>query len=364
LVDNIRAADFQTRNLRFSLASGEPYRVARALAMEAAFRATAGSRSEQSAKRLSDIATKLAERLDNRHATGLTTLIAGLLHYLVGRWQNASELLGRAEESMLEEPGAIWELHAAQRFRLNALTYLGDVGAIASVVPDLVKGARERGNLYAECYLRVRLCCMLSLAKDDPDTAIKETEDVMGRWSQGGFHLQHYNELFALASTALYQGRAAEALQRVRSTWPRLEGSLMLRTQAIRVEALILRARACLSYLQQVGLDRPVRKTLERDIRTLSAEGVPWASAFSKFAQGLYHAASGEPEPARHWLGIAERELAAGDMRLFAAATRWRLGQLEGGDTGQSMIWEARRTLQAQQITNPERFLQHYAPGF
>src|SRR5207302_5864177 len=45
VVDNIRAVDFQTRGLLLCLAAGEPRRLARALAFEATFMATAGPKS-------------------------------------------------------------------------------------------------------------------------------------------------------------------------------------------------------------------------------------------------------------------------------------------------------------------------------
>ena len=43
MVDNIRAADFNTRHLLLALEAGEPYRIARALALEAGFLACGGS---------------------------------------------------------------------------------------------------------------------------------------------------------------------------------------------------------------------------------------------------------------------------------------------------------------------------------
>ena len=48
-VDFIRAADFQSLNLLLSLRAGEPYRVARALAMEAALVALPGGSALQRA---------------------------------------------------------------------------------------------------------------------------------------------------------------------------------------------------------------------------------------------------------------------------------------------------------------------------
>src|SRR5207249_8852829 len=41
-VDTVRAAEFQTRSLLYALRAGEPYRIARAMAFEAAFVATGG----------------------------------------------------------------------------------------------------------------------------------------------------------------------------------------------------------------------------------------------------------------------------------------------------------------------------------
>src|SRR5262249_49264049 len=52
IVDTVRAADFQTRNLLLALRAGEPYRVARALAWEAAHQANAGGPARQRTARL------------------------------------------------------------------------------------------------------------------------------------------------------------------------------------------------------------------------------------------------------------------------------------------------------------------------
>jgi serine/threonine protein kinase len=363
LVDTVRAADFQTRNLLLALDGGEPYRVARALAMEAGFRATGGSRSEKDAKELSKLALDLAERVGHPHAVGLAAFTAGLGQYLVGRWRATRDLMSRAEDLLVGQPGAIWELSAAQRFLLNSLVFLGDIPTVAERVPELVKRARERGNLYAECYLRVRLCSLLSLAKDDPDAGVAETIEGMQLWSQEGFHLQHYNELYARLSCALYQGRAEEAMQRVNATWPKLERTLLMRTQALRVEARHLRNRVCLSYLRHVGRDPYVQRVLASDIRELRAERVPWASAYASFAQGLYYAVLGDMGAADASLSVAHRELEELDMHLFAAATRWRRGQLAGGQAGRDVIAATRSWLTLQQIKDPERFVDHYAPG-
>lgn len=364
LVDPIRAADFQTRNLLLSLAAGEPYRVARALSMEAGFRATGGSRSEREAREISNRARALAEEIGDPHAIGLATFTAGLGRYLVGRWRAAVDLLRRAEGILRDLPGAIWELNASQRFQLNSLSFIGDIPAIARRVPELVKSARERGNLYAECALRVRLCSLLCLANDDPDGGIAETADVMGRWSQEGFHLQHYNELFAYVNCALYLGDEERAMDYIASTWPKLESSLLTNTQALRIEARHLRLRVCLAYLREHPQHRETRVTVERDVRALRKENVGWGRAFASFGEGLLHVVNGDAERARLALEDARRGFAESDMELFCNVTSHRLGELIGGDEGASLKREAERFLGVHAVKRPLRFVQHYAPGF
>lgn len=363
LVDPIRAADFQTRNLILSLESGEPYRVARALSMEAGFRATGGSKSEREARELSERALALAAKVGHPHAIGLATFTAGLGRYLVGRWRAAVELLSRAETILVEQPGAIWETNAAQRFQLNSLTFIGDIPTIATRVPELVKHARERGNLYAECALRVRLCSLLWLAKDDPAGGVAETAEVMERWSQDGFHLQHYNELFATVNCALYVGEADKAMHHITTTWPKLERSLLTNTQALRIEARHLRTRVCLAYLKAHPGDRAARATLHADIRSLRRENAGWGTAFAEFAAALLYVLDGDEEAARTGLEAAERELQDCDMALLGAVTSHRLGQLLGGDEGARRVREACGWLEAHQVKSPARFAAHYAPA-
>jgi serine/threonine protein kinase len=363
LVDPIRAADFQTRNLLLSLESGEPYRVARALSMEAGFRATGGSKSEREAREISERALALAAKVGHPHAIGLATFTAGLGRYLVGRWRAAVELLSRAEATLSELPGAIWELNAAQRFQLNSLTFIGDIPTIATRVPELVKHARERGNLYAECALRVRLCSLLWLAKDDPEGGIAETTEVMQRWSQDGFHLQHYNELFAHVNCALYLGDVDRAMSRVVSTWPKLERSLLTNTQALRIEARHLRTRVCLAYLKAHPGDRATRATLVADIRSLRRENAGWGTAFAAFAEALLYVLDGDADAARVGLETAGRELDDCDMELLRTVTSYRLGQLLGGDEGARRVSEACEWLESHQVKSPARFVAHYAPA-
>ena len=78
VVDTIRGADFQARGLLLSLAAGEPSRIARALAMEAAHAASTGGSNGRTTTRLFDRAAELASRVEDPYASGMVALARGV----------------------------------------------------------------------------------------------------------------------------------------------------------------------------------------------------------------------------------------------------------------------------------------------
>src|SRR5205085_4424994 len=74
IIDPICGAEFQTRGLLLALRAGEPYRVARALTLEAMHVATAGPRRRDQVARLMKWAQELTEEVGHPHAQGLVPL--------------------------------------------------------------------------------------------------------------------------------------------------------------------------------------------------------------------------------------------------------------------------------------------------
>jgi len=54
----------------------------------------------------------------------------------------------------------------------------------------------------------------------------------------------------------------------------------------------------------------------------------------------------------------------AREMRLCAAAARWRLGELLGGDEGDELIGQAGQWMSGEGVANTERLLAVVVPGF
>src|SRR6185312_9049229 len=168
-VDTIRGADFQTRNLILALDAGEPYRIARALTMEAAYVATAGGPGQARAAKLLEIGRALSERLDHPHAVGWSRLAAGFSAFLSGRWRDARPWFSEAETIFRERcNGCAWELDSVDLFSLWTRYYLGELDELGRLMPSRVLEAAARGDRYGVTNLRARVAHVIALVADDP----------------------------------------------------------------------------------------------------------------------------------------------------------------------------------------------------
>ena len=218
-VDLIRGADFQSRHLLLALRAGEPLRISRALSFESAWTAARGSGRERAAQIVQQ-AEDIAHRVNNAHAIGLAIWARGVEAYLSGRWQEAAELCDKAVEVLRDRcTGVTWELSVANRYRLSALTHMGQLAEVARRVPALLSAALEQGNLFGAMDLRTRLN-VIWLAADDAIRARAEVIEALKSWPQEGFHLQHYVSLHALTQIELYTGDYDVAWKHVEGQWP------------------------------------------------------------------------------------------------------------------------------------------------
>src|SRR5207248_2766186 len=167
LVDNIRAADFLARHLLLALRAGEPYRVARGLALQAGFTAIQGRTGRRRAAQLLAVARPLAERIQSQHAVALCELAATVAAFYEGRWEHARGFAERAEQMLLECGGVPWELNTAQLYQMFACYFLGDVPELARLSRTFLSSARERGNRLAGFYCRSGFANAVWLAADD-----------------------------------------------------------------------------------------------------------------------------------------------------------------------------------------------------
>lgn len=366
MIDNIRGGDLSARHLLLALRAGEPYRIVRALALEGAYSATIRGRSRRRAGRLLQTADALASRLGHPHALGVVALGTGVAAFLEGSWRRAQEFCDQAEGTFRDHcTGVAWELNTARSISLWALFFMGEVLQLKRRIPALLREAHERGNLYAATNFATLAGHLLWLADDDPEGARRDLGEVMGRWSQQGFHIQHVTSLIAQTQIDLYRGDGLTARDRLTARWPALAGSLLLRIlQIVRIIMFALRARSALALAATAADSGPLLRDAERDARVLERENVPWSAPLAQLLRAGIAARRGDSARAETLLTEAASGCDAVDMKLTAAAARRRLGELLGGEEGRKLTAAADSWMTGQAIQQPTRMAAMLAPGF
>ena len=362
-VDLIRGADFQSRHLLLALRAGEPFRVARAMAFEAAQTAARGGATKERAAQVARMAEELSQKVGHPHAIGLALWASGVCAYLIGNWKRAAELCEKAAEVLRDRcTGVTWELTIAHRFMLSALLYMGELAEVSRRVPGMLSSALEQGNVFGATDLRTRLN-LIWLAADDPDKARAEVIEALKAWPHEGFHLQHYSSLLALVQIELYTGDVEVAWKHIEKQWPDLEQSMLLRFQVLRVEAIHLRARTLVAKAP-AGNDRDELKLAEKLARKIEKERMSWAKPFATLIHATVAKHRNQSEHAATLLTSAIQGFENADMNLYAAATRRRLGETLGGDRGRQLIDQADAWMTEQRIKAPELMTRMLVPGF
>jgi hypothetical protein len=365
LVDIIRASDFQTRCLLLALRAGDPFRVTRALALEAIYTAGEGCRARRRTTDLLRAAEGLAARVDHPYARGIVSLARAATAWLQGRYREALAAAAAAEEVFRGAcTGVAWELDTAQVYRLVSLVSLGEVGELSRLAPAFLREAQERGDLYLATNVSAHALPLVGLATDNPESAAAELQQAMARWSQRGFHIQHLMALISETDIALYRGDARAARARLEAQWPAYTRSLLPRVQGSHIQALYARARAAVAAAAVAADPGPLRAAAGRDAVRLDRENTAASRALAGLVRAGLCYGRGDAGAARGHLVRAVPQLDAVGAGLHAAAARRRLGLLLGGSEGTTMLKEGAAWMAARGIRNPARMTATLLPGF
>ena len=365
VIDPILGADFQTQGLLLALRAGEPFRIARALAMEAAHRSTAGNRAARRVSSLIRRAEDLAERIDSPQARGVIHMVRGVSGVMLGQWKQAQVSFAQAETLLRNHcTGVTWERDTVHNCWLWALMQMGEIGELKRRWSTLIKEAEDCGDLYAATTLTTFFMALIRLAEDDSTRIDEELEAVMNSWAHHGFFIQHATAFRSLMHLDLYRGRFDSAWDRVRATWPQYSHSLLLRIQVIRIQMLELRARSALALAEISKSPESLLTSAAKDGQRLAREGQRWASAHAHYVQAGIAACRDDATTTLHQLALASKEYDAADMLLNGWMMRYRMGEIQGGDEGRALIAQAEQWIKSQSIVSPARWSRMVAPGF
>jgi hypothetical protein len=365
MVDTLQGAYFQTRSLLLALRCGQRDRLVTALAMEAAHTSVGGNFARRPTDRYLQGAQELADQLGTPYARAMIALARGIAAALEGQWRNGQRLCDEAELILRDScTGALWERGTAHRFALWPLMFMGEVEEINRRLPRLLKEARERDDLYEETNLCLTIRTFGRLAADEPQRARTELAQVMERWSQRGFHVQHMNRLFDETQIDLYLGDAESAWRRVESAWPALRHSHLLRVQQIRIVMLHARARCAVALASHGENTATWLARAQNDARALRREKLAWADALADLIDSAVVFRRGNAGRSAELLLAASAALTKADMHLHAAVALRRLGLLLGGMRGQNLTNQAVEFMECQKIRDIERTTSLLAPGW
>ena len=363
LVDVISASDFIAQHLHLALDAGEHARIARGMALESSAR-SADWQFRKGAPRLAELSKALAQRVGTPQAAAMEFLADSVTACATGQWRRALSSSEQALTILRDRcVGVTWEMNIAQNMLIWALMYLGEFGEVSRRIPALLADARRRGNLY----LATELCTrsnIVWLMADNPDEGERETAEVVARWSQKGFHRQHYSARLARVQTALYRGDPPTAWRLLTEQESKLRSSMLLHVQALRVESLYLRARCALAMACENPADRRFLTVARACARRIARERMPWSNPIGLLVEAGIASVKRSPAKAQAHLENAAEQFDRAEMKLYAAVTKLRLGALRHDDHGLGLQRQAEAWMAAEQIKNPLCLTRMLAPGF
>jgi len=365
LVDPLRGMALYLQFSLLALRVGEPRRAALALGYIATHQAIRGFARKACVETLLRQAETLAEQVKDPYTRALIDTKRGASALLLGQWKECCEVIERTETLLRTKcTGTAWELGACYHYRFTAMRWLGKWKRFSRELRPVLREARERGDLFTTTNLLIH-SGVIHLAADEPDKALQAVAEALTLWPARGFYLLHYHALWVEAETALYSGASTHAWELVEQRWPAVEQSLVLRIQVVRLTLLLLRARCALAAAAAPGSAAPsLLRAVERDVRLIERERTPRFDACARLIRAGMASLRGNVPEAVRLLGEAEEGFRAGDMALYAASAQYRRGRLLGGDQGRELIESALETMADQEIRNPARLLNVFAPGF
>jgi hypothetical protein len=354
-IDPIRGGYFQVRHTRLALDSGDPGRIAVALASEAAYSAVRGRRNDARTSRLLSLAQDQADGQDALRPKAFVVLVRGIVASLTARWPEARARCAEAV-ALLQDGGETdgWELAAARVYHIRSLVPAGDFARLAPMIDAAVQDAEERSDLFTATTCRTGYLNLVWLSRGDVERARVEACDAIAAWPGRVFHIPHYFDLLAQTHIDMAANDGRGALDRVLATWPLLIASNLRYVQVVRVSSWDLRGRAALAAAAAGELEHLAE--VRTAIRALRRMKSPSAAAFALLLESGVAMLEGRRDDAMTSIanGIAACE--AQSLELYAEFARRRLADLSRLDKDDERL--TRRG-----ISRPEILARVFTPG-
>ncbi len=363
-VDPVRAAYIQSYHILDALKAGEPSRVVRALAAEAALTGLRGTETRY--RRLMRALDQACERVSDKSELHWPTFARTIAAFGLGQWGECRREAAAAESAfMAKGKGASWELSIVRALSLAATMLAGELRESQRRLQQQLRDCEERGDRFAPaCLALLGSSHLLRLMQDEPEVAQRELRDLRQHWPAARFPILDYNAGYGLAQVALYLGHLDEAwafFSQERSAASRV---LLHASPVIRIFYRHLHARAAIARARQApARSRSLLRMAAADARALLGEGNTGAAGLAHLISAGLASQRGDPSVALQALALAERDLEAGGMRPLSMTARLARGHLTPGANGALLVRDGESWAARQEVRRPDRMIAVFIPG-
>jgi serine/threonine protein kinase len=362
-VDALLANCMQARQLVEALRAGDRARVVRAATMYAGSHlAQRGGREDTHERQVRSLIERLVAKGGRADEAAFSKGMHGVGLVLRGRWREAVEVIDAAYANVSTQQASTQPQIAL--YAVYAHAFLGDLIELRRRQERLLAAADERGDLFMSVLLKVSHPVVLRLASDDPDGACAQIREAKARWSRGKYLIQDWQVMRSEAEVELYAGNPDRAYARLELDARALKETRLLHVQFIRGLTAFARGRAAVASVETTPARRRVRLAEARRItHQLERERMTWTAPLAAIVAAAEANARGDTAFAIESLRLAAERAQAADMSLYAAAARYQLGALVGGDQGRTLRQRAEALMHSQEIRVPARFAGMLVPG-
>jgi hypothetical protein len=234
--------------------------------------------------------------------------------------------------------GVAWEIDVCLIYDQIAAFERGDFAEIARDTPSAIEEAFGRGRNWVGTLLSSVFGSPARLVHDDVSGARKQLDEARKRWGERSE--MHWAECFLAMGEALhglYRREPEASYVSFEQQTPAFQRSLLSRAAMPRTRFISIRGGSALAALRNRPGAFEARRIVEICAAKLRRESLAHGEPHAELLEAGLAIIDGRRERAALLLHHAMQRFERCDMRAYAAATRRRLGQLQGGEHGRAL---------------------------
>lgn len=362
-VDMVRGSFLHTQFLRTAIKAADPSRVLEGMAWEAVHLAHGqGVRAQVRVERFLRRSEDLASQLGTNQAFATVKLARAACYVGLARFREAYPLARDAERLLREHcPGTYWERSIVMSLRYACVELVGSLRELADEAHDRAREANERDDGFSRAYLGVH-AHMAQLMLADSDGALRALADERTHLGKS-FTTFHLWVMSRTVDAYNYRGEGGRAWEHLMSEWPAFEHTLFYRAQLYFTNAQYLQGRTAIAaYLDTRSYER-LRDAREACV-ALHKLPRPDAQMYKHLVAAGIARCEEQNAKAVDELTAALSIARANGYEMFALYANYCLGPVDTAKAARDAALEAVKTLAAQGVAEPERWIAMYVPGF